>query len=74
MNGNDASVGALAIAGGIALLARYHAYPERFSRKVRPSTIRWLGVSLIVGGFLLAFWDLFAKALPGLLVLLAFRA
>ncbi len=66
MNANDASMGALAIAGGIFLLARYHAYPERFSRKVRPSTIRWLGVGLIIGGFLLAFWDLLAKALPQL--------
>ena len=63
MNANDPAIGALAIAGGIALLARYHAYPERFSRKVRPSTIRWLDVALIVGGFLLAFWDLLAKAL-----------
>ena len=63
MNANDASIGALAIAGGIALLARYHAYPERFSRKVRPATIRWLDVALIVGGFLLAFLDLLAKAL-----------
>jgi drug/metabolite transporter (DMT)-like permease len=56
-------MGALAIAGGIALLGRYHAYPERFSRKVRPSTIRWLGVILTAGGFLLALWDLLAKAL-----------
>jgi hypothetical protein len=72
MNANDASIDALSIAGGITLLARYHAYPERFSRKVRRSTIRWLGVALIVGGFLLAFWDLLGKALSQLLVLLAF--
>jgi hypothetical protein len=31
-----------------------------------------LGVALIVGGFLLAFWDLLGKALSQLLVLLAF--
>jgi len=60
---NDVSIGVLAIAGGVALLARYHAYPERFSRKVRPSTVRWLGVVLIVGGFSLAFWDLLGKVL-----------
>jgi hypothetical protein len=63
MYANDASIGALAIAGGITLLARYHAYPARFSPKVRPSTIRWLGVVLIACGFLPAFWDLLAKAL-----------
>ena len=57
------SIGVLALAGGVALLARYHAYPERFSRRVRPSTIRWLGVALIVAGLLLAFSDLLIKAL-----------
>jgi hypothetical protein len=64
MNASDASMGALAIAGGIFLLARHYAYPEKFSRKVRPSTIRWLGIGLIGGEFLLAFWSLLAKALP----------
>ena len=51
------------IAAGVFVLARHHAYPERFSRTVRPSTIRWVGGALIVGGFLLAFWDLLANAL-----------
>src|SRR5438045_3711910 len=39
MNADDASIGALAIAGGIALLARHHAYPEKFSPRLRPSTL-----------------------------------
>lgn len=72
MNADDVSIGVLAIVGGIVVLARYHAYPERFSRKIRPSTIRWLGVALIVGGFLIAFWDLLGKALSELLVVSAF--
>jgi len=53
----EAWLGPLNVAAGVYLIARYHYFPEKFSKKLRPLTVKLLGVFLIVGGLLLSFWD-----------------
>jgi hypothetical protein len=53
----EAWLGPLNIAAGVYLIARYYYCPEKFSKKLRPFTVKLLGTFLIIGGLLLSFWD-----------------
>jgi hypothetical protein len=53
----EAWLGPLNIAAGVYLIARYYYFPEKFSKKLHPFTVKLLGAFLIVGGLLLSFWD-----------------
>jgi hypothetical protein len=58
----DSLVGGMLMASGVYALALLYFWPDKFSKKWRPSTYRWLAVVMILCGFWVAFGNLIMKA------------